>query len=257
MNNIWYEHYRDNESFYRIGITDAEEHFHMALEVQYCFEGTFHALIDDKNYIIEPGQLLLIPPLQVHTLSSDKGNRVLSVVFPTEYSDIFLKFLGDNILESPLYQRGAGIDQIAQLLYGVLNANELTKKGIYFFTLGRLIELGRLLPKKEKNMSDFALRALSYIQKNYMRNITLNDAANALGYSRCYFSSMFNKRFHSSFSSYLNSVRISHSLPLLNETSISAAYETVGFNSAQSYYKNFKRIMGCTPNEYKCSQKRT
>ena len=101
-----------------------------------------------------------------------------------------------------------------------------------------------------KEDTAFSIQILTYIEKHYAENLTQEKLANVLGYNRNYFSSLFKKHVHTSFSSYLNIVRINKAIALLKQYSAAEVAEKVGFNNVQSFYQNFKKVTGTTPTKY-------
>ena len=129
--------------------------------------------------------------------------------------------------------------------------NPLVRNGIYSYTIGKLLEGGTLVESEKRQSDIFAINVLTYLELHYSEDLSLEKAAFALGYNKCYFSSVFKKIFRKGFCEYLSMLRVKKSLRMLEENcSISDAAYAVGFGSMQSYYTNFKKIMGSTPKAY-------
>lgn len=94
---------------------------------------------------------------------------------------------------------------------------------------------------------------INYINKNYSKHITLDDAANVAHLNSSYFSSLFKRETGLSFSNYINKVRINESKNLLKNTSDSILdiAIAVGFEDQSYYTKVFKNLTGLTPKEYR------
>lgn len=86
-----------------------------------------------------------------------------------------------------------------------------------------------------------------------MRTITLNDVAEAVYLSPIYLSSIFKKITHTNFIEYLTGYRIEQSKKLLksSQCKISEIGERVGYENPRYFTQVFKKIVGCTPNEYR------
>lgn len=87
-------------------------------------------------------------------------------------------------------------------------------------------------------------------------DFTANKLAKALDIAPQIVSVVFATRFHKSFSLYVNDCRIEYATALLADKKnkhLNLAWigEMCGFGTMQSFYANFYRRMGCTPNEYK------
>jgi len=101
-----------------------------------------------------------------------------------------------------------------------------------------------------------AARALSAAQsyiKEHFSCATLASTASACGLSYGYFSSLFSSHMKTSFSSYLRTVRVNASQPLLLSTnkSITEIALEVGFSSASHYIHAFHSQMGLSPGQFR------
>ena len=122
----------------------------------------------------------------------------------------------------------------------------------------------KVLDKFTENVFNFAdvknidviKKALNFVNQNYMKDITLDSAANAVNLNSSYFSTLFKKQTGIGFSDYLNKVRIQESKHLLQSTdySILEIALEVGFEDQSYYSKVFKKITGMKPKEYRDKQ---
>ena len=96
-------------------------------------------------------------------------------------------------------------------------------------------------------------QAISYINKNYRNDISLDDIANAVSLNSCYFSSVFKKYTGKSFTNYLAYVRLEEAKRLLEDGNIkiAAIASMVGYKDESYFYRSFKGTYGCTPKEYR------
>lgn len=96
-------------------------------------------------------------------------------------------------------------------------------------------------------------QAVHNINSNYMNKITLEKLAAHLYVNKTYLSKLFNKEMGTSFSIYLNEVRIKKSKELLSNTTMSiidiALY--VGYENQSYFTKMFKKITNTTPKKYR------
>ena len=88
-------------------------------------------------------------------------------------------------------------------------------------------------------------------------NLTMSDVAFALNTNRTYiYNSLIDNETneHIPFSDYVNNYRIQYSLNLLKNNTEHKPIEEIiyecGFASKTAFYKNFKKIVGMTPNQY-------
>ncbi len=92
----------------------------------------------------------------------------------------------------------------------------------------------------------------SYINKNYS-TVTLEDAAKNVSMSYSYFSRVFKREFHTSFSKYITNIRVQKSMEFLTGTDMSIADIAMecGFSNLSHYIKCFKEEKGITPNKFR------
>ncbi len=101
-------------------------------------------------------------------------------------------------------------------------------------------------------------RVKEYMNTNFSRPISLEEAASLVGYSPAYFSRIFKDEMGITFKESLNSIRIEKSKHLLlsSNASISDICSMVGFNDQSYYCKVFKRLSGITPDRFRKRSRR-
>ena len=94
---------------------------------------------------------------------------------------------------------------------------------------------------------------LIFLENNYYKNITLNDAAKMVYMNYYYFSRAFKRLTGKPFIKYLNTLRIREAEKLLlnTEEKISVISENTGFLNVDWFEKLFKNEKGMTPFEYR------
>ena len=96
-------------------------------------------------------------------------------------------------------------------------------------------------------------KVLLYINDNYGENLRLKDLAEKFYINTAYLGQLFKKETGSSFSRYLNEIRIEKAKELLRRTDlhIYQIAERVGYGNSDYFIIKFKEFEGCTPLEYK------
>jgi two-component system response regulator YesN len=106
---------------------------------------------------------------------------------------------------------------------------------------------------KRKPMSQHLAKAIDYITLNYADELTLNLVADAIFVSRYYLSHLFRKEMNTTFSDYVNKIRIDQAKGLLKkdrDAKIQEITEKAGFNDPNYFAKLFKKLTGVSPSEY-------
>lgn len=96
-------------------------------------------------------------------------------------------------------------------------------------------------------------KAISYINTHYTTPLSLEEVSDHIHLNPSYFSTLFKKETGTSFSTYLNKVRIEHSKLLLTNTnqSILDIAIGVGFENQSYYCKVFKKFADISPKQYR------
>ena len=116
-----------------------------------------------------------------------------------------------------------------------------------------LVEISRINP----NYAEPTKKAIEFIQRNYARNISLNDAAEHIGINSSYLSRVFKEDCGKGFVEYLNHVRVEYAKQLIQRGGIKLkdVVKEVGFNNYTYFFKVFKDIINMTPLEYEEAHK--
>ena len=95
------------------------------------------------------------------------------------------------------------------------------------------------------------VKALNFLQENYIRNIRLGDAAGAAQVNAAHLSRLFTKYLKTNFIDYLTTLRINEAQRLLAEKPITVkdAAFAVGYQDPNYFSKLFKKIKGILPTE--------
>ena len=96
-------------------------------------------------------------------------------------------------------------------------------------------------------------RLTEYIRKEYMNDISLDSAGEALGMSPSYIGLVFRKVGETSFLKYLTDIRMEETKRLLKETDLTLREigEKVGIENQNTLIRTFKKAEGVTPGQYR------
>lgn len=111
------------------------------------------------------------------------------------------------------------------------------------------------LPFKKEHISAF--EKFVVVEKNYLNSeLTLDMVAENLGLSKSYLSRMINAELRSSYTDYINSLRVEEAKlniqnPKSDKFTLIAIGLEAGFNSKSAFNSAFKKFTGFTPSEFK------
>lgn len=93
----------------------------------------------------------------------------------------------------------------------------------------------------------------SYIEENYVRDLSMQDVAGVINYSEAYFCKLFKQCFDKNFTVYLTECRVEAAKKLLEQPTVNVKDigEAVGYGDSNYFAKVFKRVTGVSPTEYR------
>lgn len=256
MSEIFYEVMRDytNTIYHNVGINNSLLHFHQHLEILYVEEGQVEVTINDTSKILTKGQVAIIDSFDNHQYTHIDNSISRCLIIPATYLKKYSTILSNKIIKENFIVDESKCETIYNNILNVvshIDGNELKLEGTILLLLGEIIE-NNLSSNPNKASYDLIKSILIYIENNYKNPITLDTIAQHFGYSKYYFSHLFNKCFRCNLNDYLNLVRCRHSINCVidDHMSVSDAAYSSGFVSMRTFYRTFKKYFKITPKEY-------
>ncbi len=231
--------------------------FHQRLELCYIASGQKKVIIGSKEYTVTADDIVFIPKYAPHEHSEAKDCTdyvfCLPISSTVDLEDIFKKTTLPFIMQNKDFNR----QKILPLIQELYNYNKSDKSLIVRSYVNIIFSL--LLEKYPKNNESGLIEnniitdVLTYIENNYMKNITLDDLSKQFGYNKFYFSKLFNNQLKVNIKTYINSVRTKHLLNRLitsPKENISELIFDVGFSSSSSFYRFFGEHYKTSPKEF-------
>ncbi|ULT58328.1 response regulator [Neobacillus drentensis] len=110
-----------------------------------------------------------------------------------------------------------------------------------------------LLIRKDKK-HDAVEKACTYIEKNFSKDLTLQDVAENVGMNPTYFSLLFKEEMKQSYIKYLTKLRMERAKELLREgKKVAEVSEKVGYHTYRHFSELFKKHAGVNPGQYRDS----
>ncbi len=120
--------------------------------------------------------------------------------------------------------------------------------------LNNLKERTNFLRESSIELNNYLVReVVTYINKNYEKDISLKLLSDYLKVSESYISRLFNKEMNMTVSNYINIKRVEKAKELLRTTTLKnyEIAEKVGYKNHMHYNIVFKKLANCTPSEYR------
>lgn len=258
MNKLRYESMRDYNYDFTIENNsldfENQPHFHKNLEIIYVLSGNYVCNVNGERHELEPDDICYISPCKIHSAPPCKGGMcflfMASENLLGDFSSTFKNSAFPVILNNKQFNR----DRILPFLQLFKQpTTPFLEKGAVNYILGLLLTEYELVQSPPDKNSDVVIKVVQFIDNHYAEKLTLDYVAQKLGYSKFYFSRLFNSIIQKSFSDYLNLVRIDKFLTKYNDAKTQNITELLyecGFDSPTTFYRNFKKIYGVTPSEY-------
>lgn len=253
-------------------------HYHPEYQISWIVKGKGVCMAGESYAPFSPGDLFVLPPNLPHIFKNDPeyfqepkvGRSHMVSVFFLESSfgepffllpemkqirQFFQSAAGGLKLPSSFAQKvkpffealamSVGVARIIQLL-------SLLRQMALNAEWERLSEGRHSVVSKQENSSPMN-KVLLYISRNFDKRISLEEAAGVANLSKYAFCRYFRRLTHKSFVTYLNEFRISMACKFLTSESYSVSQIgfLAGFNNLSNFYRQFKKVMKCTPAKYR------
>ena len=256
--NVVYENKSKLIEISRSHLLGETMHLHKELEIIYAIDGQSVAYADKNSYLLNPGDVFIAFPNQIHYYNTIKTGEYIVIIFSPEilcgFSSEISKSIPDkNFIAADEEPELREIFEKIRLLYNKNTGyNELMLNG--YINIAMSIMLPHFTLKTanfEKNSVFYGV--MDYCTHNFTEPITLDSVAEVLHLSKYYISHLINRKLGQNFNEYINSLRINEACALLRETDkkISDISEEVGFGTIRSFNRSFKQITALSPAEYR------
>lgn len=248
-------------------------HVHGEFEFLMLIKGSGTLYVDGAPYEIKAGECAFINSRELHlgTSENEDSVRFFAVVFSKQMIGGFGDDLIMNRYVLPV-EKGRAVfhrilrpdidwqEKVLRLLMQLREADEKREQGYELCIKALLTEVWRLCfthSDKQSAHSDIGIenikKSLEFIRSEYHQPLTLEQMAANAGMSRGYFCRYFADVLRMTPFEYLMQIRVEQACRLLltTELSIGEIAERSGFNSFSYFSKVFRRIMRCSPREYK------
>lgn len=252
---------------------DYPKHWHTATEIVMPLENIYKVTVNDIEYTLEPKDILIIPPGEIHSFQApDAGQRIIIQFDSTLFNElndfksilplfrpciiVTMKTMPDvhNSLTSFIYELTS--EYFSDMPFRMASCYALIIR--LLSTLGRQC-MGRTdavvegKNRKQHEYIDRFFTVCQYINEHCTENLKIDDIANIAGFSKYHFTRLFKQIMNVSCYEYLVNQRLVYAERLLIESdnTIMQIAMKSGFSSLATFNRVFRAKNHCTPSEYK------
>ena len=268
MHNVTFEIFRYKDAY----LKEVALHHHDFYEVYFFLSGNVQYIIENRSYLLTPGDVLLISPMELHqpmfgtepreyerfVLWIDKQflegfnlpGESFTACFDTgaaNYSNLlrpegvqrqFLLFLMEQLIAESAsrepYQKVCSLSYLAQVLV-LLNRLSLQQRR------------ENAVPAQDSTVYNI----LGYINEHYNENLTLDDLANKFFVSKYHLSREFQRLVGTTVHRYIVQKRLVMAKQMLSAGRPSSeVYQNCGFGDYSNFYRAFRAEYQISPKEY-------
>ena len=248
------------------------KHFHNLLEIGYCHYGDGDLVLQDEVYRFEAGMVSCIPTNFLHVTRSDADVPAFWEYLYIDPETSLRECGKRNIREIKellecINQKGFFISaeknpmlvNLIRAIFGQMqNKAEYHRECVKGLVYALLFEIasynGRSVTTTANNSNALQLKnAIGYVEEHYAENFKIADLANECHMSETHFRRVFQQRMNMTPVEYVNFVRVKKACELIDKTNISMeeVAEKVGFMTPSTFNRNFRRIIGTSPYQWK------
>lgn len=257
----------------------AANHWHDDFEFTVILEGEMTYSVNGKKHLLRQGQAIFINSQQMHYGFSRDGldcEFICLLITPSLVSNVnrikehYLTPIQDDsshpyfIFEPTVTWQRQFIDQLTeiyQLCQEETTGFELHVMSLFYSICASLYSHVKQDQHHLESIPDLTLENLKlmigYIQQSYPDKLTLNDIAASGNVCRSNCCKIFKQLLGKSPITYLTEYRLEKSIRLLKNSnaSITEIALLCGFSNSSYFTETFRKVIGCTPSQYRKKQK--
>lgn len=225
-------------------------HLHSSFELITVTEGEMCVTVDGKESRLGGGEAVLVFPNQVHSLSTDEHSCHFLCIFSPMLVQAYTRPVKTCVPECARFRPPS---ELLSLLMGEpAQKNPILLKGLLYALCG-IFDENAIYRERENASETLLFRIFEFVETNFRGDASLSALAKHTSYHYVYLSKYFRECTGIPYAEYVSRYRVNEACYLLQNTDktvLQTAFDC-GFDSLRSFNRNFKRILGLTPSEYR------
>ena len=268
MKNNTFEVFRYKDAYPK----EVALHHHDFYEIYFFLSGNVQYNIESRSYLLTPGDVLLISPMELHQPMFGQDHRVYERIVlwmdkkfldklcipGQELSRCFDTTLPGhtNLLRPEGVQRQLLQFVLEQLLVEMTEDEPYRETMTMAYLAQVLVYLNRLAMKNERieqvqNQDTAVYNVLGYINEHYSDDLSLDHLANTFFISKYHLSREFQRLVGTSVHRYIVQKRLVMAKQMLGQgVPSSEVYQQCGFGDYSNFYRAFKQEYQISPKDF-------
>ncbi len=224
-------------------------HIHRSFEVIVLLSGSMDVWIGKKRYTLRASDAVLVFPNQAHTLESAQSEHML-LIFSPDLVSAYTRATAGSLPANNLFSISPAL--LAQLSALSDDSSHVQLKAALYSLCAQFDESAEYRSACQPE-GELLPRIFSFVEQHFETDCSLDRLHAQLGYSTSYLSRYFKEFVGVAYVTFVNQYRISKACFLLANTdkTVLECSLDCGYTSLRSFNRNFKLLVGETPNEYR------
>ena len=211
MKDEFYENNTDDSYYFNFHLAKNNfmpAHYHKSTEIIFVRQGRVKVIVNGKERILSAKEIAVFNRFDVHCIRGEEKSELYILVF----SEMFYPKLARGFVLENFLSTGKNTEEVFSLLDYFYRLREssthMMQAGFIEMLLGILYASYSVHEEKWDDGADYYIKILRYIDKNCAEALTLENIAAHFGYTKHYFSMLFNKFTGMHLREYLNRLRV-------------------------------------------------
>ncbi len=257
----------NKRGYYKQG-TKCDLHCHDEIEFLIVYDGEYTVGVDGTEYSVKAGEIAFINSGVPHTTLTPVRAESSLIQFKEldyinselyaeiKYSKALISAANPPIVILKDSDISASLEEVLEETDKNEPASDFFIKSAIHKTLGHLYRKGILTdPSELLDMKSIqkVMPVMTYVNEHFDEDISLSQVSEMLNFDESYFCRLFKSATGTTFTEYLNLVRVRKAEKLLKKTSnsILEISEAVGFSSVSYFNRIFKKNRHLSPRAYR------
>lgn len=228
-----------------------QANLHEYSELIYCQKGSGYVTVNGNAIFLKENEIVWIPPNYIHQYDFDSA-ELICAVFSNDFIPLFFKKLKNRYF-CPSAINISEVSYILKKLPNLLKENSLEICG-YLNLIASIVLERSCFENAKRTDGILCQQVFSYLAENFTENISLSQIAKTFGYNEKYLSHTLHNLTGIHFRKLVSLYRINYAKELLTvrkDMNISEIAIMCGFNTLNTFNREFKALTGMKPGEYR------